>query len=56
MTPKNPEELRKQVEEQAKKSAKRGHERTAEGEEVRMPKRVEFFKNLKKASRPSQED
>jgi hypothetical protein len=50
VTPKSPDELRKQIEEQAEKPVKRGRSRTAEGQEVRTPKRGEFFKNLKKAS------
>jgi hypothetical protein len=48
--PKTPQELREQIEEQAKKPTKPGHTRTAEGEEVPKPTRDELLKNLKKAS------
>jgi hypothetical protein len=50
VTPKSPDELRKQIEEQAKEPAESGHERTAEGQEVPTPKRSEFFGNLKKVT------
>ena len=43
VTPKNPDELRKRVEEQAKKPAEPWHERTAEGLETPTPKRGEVF-------------
>jgi hypothetical protein len=49
---KTPQELREQIERQAREPTKPGHTRTAEGEEVPEPKRGELFENLRKASRP----
>ena len=48
---KTPQELREQVEEQAKKPTKPGHTRTAEGEEVPKPERDELLRNLGKLGR-----
>ena len=52
MPPKTPSELREQIERANEQPAKPGHERSAEGEEVRTPERVEFFSNLEKVSAP----
>jgi hypothetical protein len=48
---KTPQELREQIEEQAKKPTKPGHTRTAEGEEVPEPERGELLRNLGKLGR-----
>ena len=52
MPPKTPSELKAQVEQQAKKPAKEGHERTAEGLSVETPSRDAFFSNLEKVAKP----
>lgn len=52
MTPKTPDELRRQIERQNETLAKPGHEKTAEGKEVPVPKRRDFFGNLEKISKP----
>ena len=51
MPPKTPSELKKQIKAQKDQPAKEGHERTAEGQEVETPTRVDFFGNLEKVSR-----
>ena len=48
---KTPQELREQIEAQAKKPTKPGHTRTAEGEEVPKPERSELLRNLGKLGR-----
>lgn len=52
MTPKTPEELRRQIERNNETLPKPEHEKTAEGKEVPTPKRGEFFGNLEKISKP----
>jgi len=49
---KTPQELREQIEAQAKRATKPGHTRTAEGEEVPKPKRGELLRYLGKLGRP----
>ena len=49
---KTPQELREQIEKQAKEPTKPGHTRTAEGEEVPEPDRAELLRNLGKLSEP----
>ena len=46
--PKKPDELREQVKAQEGKQAAPGHERSAEGDEVRTPSRGEVFGILRK--------
>jgi hypothetical protein len=52
MPPKTPSELKEQIERQQDAPAEEGHERTAEGEEVEIPARGDFFGNLEKATSP----
>ncbi|HEY8722713.1 MAG TPA: hypothetical protein VIL92_02495 [Gaiellaceae bacterium] len=51
MPPKNPDELREQIEKQNEEPPASGKERTAEGMEVTPPSREDFFGNLEKVSR-----
>jgi hypothetical protein len=50
--PKDPQELRDEIERAQGEPAKEGHERTAEGKEMPTPKREDFLSNLEKVSRP----
>ena len=52
MPPKTPQELKEQLERENAQPAKKGNERTAEGQEVPPPTRGDFFKNLEKVSKP----
>lgn len=50
--PKDPQELKEQIEKANEQPAAPGHSRTAEGKEVPNPERSEFFSNLEKVSGP----
>ena len=52
MTPKTPEQIRREMEAQQDKPSESGHERTPEGMEIPTPKRKDFLANLEKVSRP----
>jgi hypothetical protein len=53
MTPKTPNELKKQAEKQnAERPPAKGKSRTAGGLEVENPQRSDFFGNLTKVSKP----
>jgi len=55
MPPKTPKQLRDQIKKQnAKKPPAAGHSRTAEGLEIRNPKRDDLFSNLEKAIKPGE--
>jgi len=54
MTPKSPDELRRQLERKNETLAKPGHEYTAEGIEVPIPERRELLANLEKLAKPQQ--
>ena len=56
MAPKSPDELRRQLERKNETLAKPGHEFTAEGKEVPIPKRSELLANLTKLAKPSKPD
>lgn len=56
MTPKSPDELRRQIERQNETLAKPGHEKTAEGMEVPVPLKRELLANLEKLAKPSKSD
>lgn len=51
VAPKTPRKLRKQVEAQQGKAAAPGHERSAEGVEIRTPTRGEVFGILRKVGK-----
>jgi hypothetical protein len=52
MTPKSPDQLRKELERQNEQPAKPGHERTAEGMEAPVPSKRELLANLEKLAKP----
>ena len=52
MTPKSPEELRRQLERKNETLAKPGHEYTSEGMEVPVPSKRELLTNLEKLAKP----